>query len=133
MCWGSNTYGQLGSNITPRSLVPIQVQGVTEGATSLSVHDSNTCAVVNGAALCWGSNLYGYLGNNSTVSQSADPVQVQGLTAGVTQISAGYYHACAIASIGLKCWGYNDYGQLGNGTTTTSKTPVTVQGFGVSP
>jgi alpha-tubulin suppressor-like RCC1 family protein len=75
---------------------------------------------------CWGSNGKGELGNNST-SDSLVPVQVQGLTAGVTALTAKYYYSCALVSGKALCWGYNDKGQLGNNSTIDSPIPVQVQ------
>ena len=71
----------------------------------------------------------GQLGNNST-TESNVPVQVQHLTSGVHAIAAGQYHSCAVDSNGAAwCWGDNEYGQLGNNSTTGSAVPVQVQGL----
>jgi alpha-tubulin suppressor-like RCC1 family protein len=57
------------------------------------------------------------------------PLTVSGIAGAVT-VSPGYYHTCAIQSDGtLWCWGRNDYGELGNGTTTSSFTPTQVPGI----
>ena len=82
--------------------------------TAISAGDSHSCAVVNGRAMCWGRNNFGQLGNN-TLTDSPVPVQVSGLTSGVTAISAGNLHSCAVASGAAMCWGVNNSGQLGNG------------------
>lgn len=101
---------------------------VTKAADLITAGNSHTCAVINGRALCWGRNNEGQLGNNST-ADSGVPVQVQGLSSGVTAISSGSEHTCAIKSGALKCWGKNTMGQLGNNSISRSLVPVQVQGL----
>ncbi len=111
-CWGYNVYGQLGNNSTADSTVPVDVSGLTSGVSRLEGGFNHTCAVTtSGGAKCWGYNVYGELGNNSTTN-SAVPVDVNGLTFGVSSLSGGFYHTCAVTtSGGAKCWGYNGNGQ----------------------
>ena len=124
-CWGGNSNGQLGNNSITQSLVPVQVTGLTSGVTAASrgADSQHGCAVVNGGAQCWGKNFNGQLGNNST-AQSLVPVQVTGLTSGVTAIAAGDGHSCAVVNGGVQCWGLNNEGQLGDNSTTQSLVPV---------
>lgn len=125
-CWGDDSLGQLG-NGQPlvESLVPGDVPGLA-GITSIAAGDSHTCALTSaGAVYCWGDNEAGQLGNTSAAAAQADPLQVTGL-AGVTALTAGWGHTCAIRAGGAKCWGDNSDGQLGIGSTTNSLTPVNV-------
>jgi len=78
---------------------------------------------------CWGKNIHGQLGDGTHIDSSV-ALGVLGLGSGVTSVTGGLNHTCALTSAGgVKCWGRNDKGQLGNGTTTDSDTPANVTGL----
>ncbi len=139
-CWGYNYYGELGDGTTADSSVPVAVDmgGVLAGKTLTQISAGHviTCALdAGGAAYCWGYGDGGELGNGGNASTSV-PVAVNsgGALAGktLTQISSGYEFTCALDSVGAAfCWGDNDSGQLGDGTTTASAVPVAVDTGGV--
>ena len=135
-CWGINSYGQLGNGSDDyTSKVPVDVTGLNTGVTAIATGDTDdidessahACAVVAGAARCWGRNSRGQLGNGSDDYTSNVPVDVTGLDTGVTAIATGADHSCAVASGAAWCWGFNGYGQLGNGSDDyTSNVPVNI-------
>ena len=129
-CWGWNEYGQLGNISTMNSSVPVDVDGLSSGVISLTAGGFHTCVIMNtGASKCWGDNYYGQLGNGETESISLVPIDVVGLSSGVTAISAGGHHTCSLSSGGVKCWGRNEHGQIGDGTLNLQTTPVDVYGL----
>src|SRR6266540_1013484 len=140
-CWGLNSTGQLGDGSTTNSATPVAVSGITT-ATVVSSGYFHTCAVLqDGTVRCWGDNTYGQLGDGTTIippavrggpstAHSATPVTVSGISTAVTVSAADGFHTCAVLQDGtVRCWGDNSTGQLGNGSTTNSATPVTVSGI----
>ncbi len=136
-CWGENSMGQLGDGTKVTRSTPVDVVGLTSGVAASSSVNRGVCARTTlGAAKCWGDNSYGQVGDGVPSTGFGDtrtsPVAVSGLTANVSDISAGSDSACAvIAPAGaVKCWGRNNNGQIGDGTTTDRLTPTDV--FGLS-
>jgi alpha-tubulin suppressor-like RCC1 family protein len=132
-CWGNNGAGQLGDgSITPRP-TPVAVSGLS-AVVAISAGDFHTCALLaSGGVLCWGRNVYGELGNGTTLP-SAVPVAVKDLSFRIVAIAAGGGHTCALSVFKQAlCWGRNDRGQVGNGSTSHATSPVMVfGGFAVS-
>jgi len=127
-CWGDNSYAQTGSPVPTdygQTKAPAPVPDIT-GATAVYAGGFHSCALIGGGVQCWGDNSTGQLGNGGvagTPAHSITPVAVTGLTSGVTSMSAGDSHNCALVSGTVRCWGDNSFGQIGNGAV--SATPVT--------
>jgi len=132
LAWGYNGYGQLGNGTTTSSSIPVAVS-LPSGTTVTAIAgggDHSLALTSTGVVLAWGENVYGQLGNGTTTNSSI-PVAVS-LPAGttVTAVAGGGSHSLALTSTGgVLAWGWNYYGQLGNGTTTNSSTPVVVSAF----
>jgi alpha-tubulin suppressor-like RCC1 family protein len=130
-CWGYDVNGQLGDGlfraVSAAEPTPEPVTALGQTVAQISGGFEATCALrLDGSAWCWGYNANGQLGDGTT-NNNATPVPVSGLGSGVAQVSAGNDFACAVKTDGtVWCWGSNQEGQLGNGTTTDSPIPVRV-------
>lgn len=144
-CWGWNREGELGNGGTSTSTTPMPVSGVSS-AVAIAAGGGyglggNACAVLKtGQIDCWGLNAGDQLGNgastgpdecldlfgNDDLSCSTTAVPVAGLTAALgVAVNGG--HSCAVlAGGGVDCWGDNEAGDLGDGSTTRSDVPVPV-------
>lgn len=141
--WGNNSYGELGNGTTNSSNIPVQVSGLSN-VIAIAAGGFHSLAVKsNGTVWAWGNNDNGQLGNGNKNSSDV-PVQVKGLK-NIIAVAAGSSHSLALRSNGsfasfsksrkiqsgdadvdVLAWGSNDMGQLGNGTTEDSTTPVQV-------
>jgi alpha-tubulin suppressor-like RCC1 family protein/DNA-binding CsgD family transcriptional regulator len=144
-CWGLYGNGRLGNDRTADSPVPLAVSALASGVTAITAGGGHYCALKEGGVWCWGYNRFGQLGQlgddpnrDSAVpigepgnvgKDSSVPLAVSGLATGVSAISAGNHHTCALRHGGIWCWGENVAGGLGDGTDTTSPAPVAVSGL----
>jgi alpha-tubulin suppressor-like RCC1 family protein len=128
-CWGYNGEGQLGNGGHTNLAAPIAVRGLAN-AVAVSAGEGHTCAVVSGGAVaCWGYNREGELGDGTHANRAA-PVAVRGLADATAVSAGGSGHSCALRSNAtVACWGYNRFGELGDGTRRSRATPVAVRGL----
>ena len=129
--WGYNGSGRLGDNTTTNRSSPVSVVGGFTDWCQINAAGggSHTVAVrTSGSAWAWGSNNCGKLGDNTTTDRSS-PVSVVGGFSDWCQISSGQNHSAAVRTVGSAwAWGRNNYGQIGDNTTTPKSSPVSVVG-----
>jgi alpha-tubulin suppressor-like RCC1 family protein len=133
-CWGGNSNGQMGNGTygsESKQLIPADVPGLTSGVVAITAGSYHTCAInSSGGVKCWGDNTNGQLGDGTQFNIRASPVDVLGLSSGVQAIDAGEFHTCVLTTAdGVKCWGSNLNGKLGDGTETWRQSPVDVVGL----
>lgn len=119
-CWGANQYGQLGMGSPDDGKVPVQAPMLASGVQSVSIGSHNACAVVAGAAWCWGVDWKGELGGVTSGATVYEPQMVSKMSSGVTSISVGGSHVCALKDGGAWCWGDTMQGALGIGLASKS-------------
>lgn len=131
-CWGYNGAGQIGDGTTTNRYTPRAVSG-SHIFTEIAVGAyGNACGIKNdGVTYCWGDGAYGVIGDGTTTSRSAPRIVIGGhvfkkISLGGDSGSGGG-HACGLKENGdLYCWGYNGYGEVGDGTNTQRNEPVKV-------
>jgi alpha-tubulin suppressor-like RCC1 family protein len=131
MCWGANSYGQLGDGTNAKKLTLSKVidsdgKGLV-GVSMITAGAYHNCALrTDQTVWCWGANSNSQLGSGATLNRSVAE-KVAGLPGDITSIAAGYYHQCALRSNGKAyCWGLNNYGQLGTDNVDSGRTPQPV-------
>lgn len=130
MCWGLNLDGELGLGDTIDRSSPTGPVALPDTAVSVSAGSGHTCAVItNGTLQCWGSNGSGQLGSGD-LRHYTSPILVMDDVfplVGVVSVAAGNSHTCALLSDGTaRCWGSNDFGQLGTGNFSPQLIPMPV-------
>jgi alpha-tubulin suppressor-like RCC1 family protein len=125
--WGYNTTGQLGDGTTVNKSSPVQI-GLNTNWSKVSAGDSHSAAInSSGTLFTWGQNVGGELGDNTTVNKSS-PVQIG--SSSWTMVSS--FNSTSSGTIGITtsgalfAWGYNNRGQLGDGTTVNKSSPVQI-------
>lgn len=132
-CWGANNTGQVGTGDTAMVQEPWSVEGLQTGVTAITTGQGHTCALKAGGVWCWGWNVYGQIGApptdecdkvlGDTWPCNLLPTLVPGLVEGVSSISAGQTHTCAIKEGQVLCWGNNTDGQVGSQSTSVRISP----------
>lgn len=132
-CWGHDDNGALGSGANIGSSdVAVQVVN-TAAADLVTIAGWHACTLAAGAVACWGTGDNGELGDGNSASTNS-PVPVLGHQTGVTAVYAAGGPAdldatCAIQNGVVSCWGLNQFGRLGDGTTQARDSPVSVVGL----
>jgi alpha-tubulin suppressor-like RCC1 family protein len=131
-CWGQNFFGQLGNGTQGSDHFQVATPAEILGGRrfrQVRAGYSHTCAITTArVAFCWGENLRGQVGDGTSGVNRDVPVRVLG-DHGWAQLTGGGAHTCGVTQDHqLFCWGLNEHGQLGNGTTTSRTRPVPVSG-----
>jgi len=124
-CWGDNDEGQIGAGFKSSHELATSPAGLSRGTsfTMIAPGFAHTIAISGSVPLAWGSNYQGQLGFAGADAVTPMPLDLDGVIA----IGSGTIHSCAYVSpLEIYCWGGNDFGQLGDGTTMSSSTPVAV-------
>jgi len=131
-CWGSNLHGQLGDGSHTQHTMPVAVKGGLS-FTQVNTGGGHTCGVTTttNLAYCWGYNGRGQLGDG-TLTERTTPRAVTGEHLFRAVPTAGGYaggHTCGLTTGDAAfCWGYNGFGQVGDGSTTDRRVPTAVLG-----
>ncbi|MBM4373803.1 MAG: choice-of-anchor D domain-containing protein [Deltaproteobacteria bacterium] len=134
-CWGRYSRCNLGNGNCDGQTSPVQIATVNDGKDIMAMSAQargagGRCALrADGSVWCWGSTRQGALGNGSTCCTQSTPSPASGLS-GVTDFDGYYSGGCALmGDKTIRCWGRNEFGEAGDGSTGTRPDPVMVQGI----
>ncbi|MCB9738757.1 MAG: hypothetical protein H6747_05780 [Deltaproteobacteria bacterium] len=127
-CWGRNTYSALGQAGSSNVVEPTLVADMPGKVAQVAVGEYATCVrLVDGKVACWGNNSAATLGQGSESNVTEIKPQLVAGLVDTVDLTCGHAHCCAVDKAGdLKCWGYNGYGQLGDGSKKNAGSPVAV-------
>ena len=130
ICWGANGSGQVGDGTTTQRDEPAEEVDGLENVCDVAAGGAHACALTAGGRLfCWGGNDSGQLGMG-LLGDRVEPQEVAPGAAGpwrATRIVTGMNHSCALVVGGtVRCWGSNEFGQLGDASNNDSTVPVQV-------
>lgn len=126
-CWGQNNYGQLGDGTMTDRTSPVPIDAGTSYAAVVNGGGPSACGLTSaGVVKCWGWNGGGQLGDGSTSQRLAPSVTDGGAIYKSVVGGSGPHHCGINAADQLRCWGYNPYGQIGDGSISTRATPATI-------
>jgi alpha-tubulin suppressor-like RCC1 family protein len=128
-CWGENDGGQLGDGTFTGQTRPVSVVGLSHVKKMVSDRDHSCALLDDGSVMCWGDNESGQLGDGTHETHSAARPVLAGTAplANVVDLAVGANHSCAVVQGGtMKCWGNNDFGQVGSSTPGDKPSPIDV-------
>lgn len=141
-CWGPNAQGQLGVGDLVARTLPTRVTGLPADPVEVVFGSAHACVrTAAHGAWCWGRNTLGQTGQQpgTPVPDPATgelvwppqpvPMQVPGLPHTLVSIGSAESHSCALGGGSVSCWGYNGFGQLGDGGTISRPAPAPVTGL----
>lgn len=125
-CWGDNHGGQLGDGTTEDRSLPVRTVAEAQWI-EIAVSHRHSCGIQDDGSLwCWGRNTYGQLGTPEDGLQYAEPTRVD-IDREFVTVATGPENTCTVTDQGaLYCWGSNDHGQVGDGTTEERLSPSRV-------
>ena len=129
LAWGGNLGAQLGDGTNTGRTQPVLIAGLTD-VIAIAAGTAHSLAIrSDGSVWAWGTNLTGQLGIGGSALIKRTPTRVTALT-GIAAIAAGGSHSVAVSSTGaVWAWGWNAFGQVGDGMRTTRRTPVLLAGI----
>lgn len=128
-CWGRGSNGRLGDGFEVNRLLPKAIGSASDWIQVDTGHGSHTCGIrsaggSSGDLYCWGYNAFGQVGDGQTATENLTPTHVAGFASNWSEVELGWGFTCAMNPGEIVwCWGYNDNGQLADGTTTTRPLP----------